>query len=111
MPLFPRHFEKLMLMSSEAVKAQSSFATTIIRAIREIMQNACRFTRPGCATGTWPPRRGNANDNSTRGLNFPLLFLCPLDCRASTHVKIECTICVYMCVYVHAHFRSDNIVI
>lgn len=47
MPLFPRHFEKLMLMSSEAVKAQSSFATTIIRAIREIMQNACPFTRQG----------------------------------------------------------------
>lgn len=66
---------------ANSLEAQSSFATTIIRAIREIMQNACPFTsRPGCATrGTWPRRRGNANDNSTRGLNNSSLSLCPFD--------------------------------
>lgn len=53
---------------------------------------------PGCATGTWPRRRGNANDNSTRGLNnSPLFFpLCPLD--SCENVRRTMCVCMRVCM-------------
>lgn len=95
-------------MSSEAVKAQSSFATTIIRAIREIMQNACPFTRQGARQARGLADEGMQMITRLEGWTTLLFFF--LFVRW-THVKIECTthdVYVRACVYV---YMPDDIVI
>lgn len=95
-----------MLMSSEAVKAQSSFATTIIRAIREIMQNACPFTRQGARQARGLADEGMQMITRLEGWTTLLFFF--LFVRW-THVKMydaRC-VCACVCVCVHARWYCD----